>query len=71
MPEINHSELRLTDRQVEILKLVSLGLSNKEVARELNLSPATVKAHAIAAFSALGAINRTDAVVRARALAVI
>jgi DNA-binding NarL/FixJ family response regulator len=57
---------RLTERQAEILRLMASGLSNKEIARQLDLSPATVKTHAAAAFAALGAANRTEAVVRAR-----
>lgn len=56
----------LTDRQVAVLRLVALGLSNKEVALRLNLAPATVKTHLAHAQVILGAKNRTDAVVRAR-----
>jgi DNA-binding NarL/FixJ family response regulator len=57
---------RLTARQIDALRLISAGRSNKEIARELDLSPATVKAHIAAALAALGAVNRTEAVVRAR-----
>ena len=56
----------LTDRQVDVLRLVAAGLSNKEVAQRLNISPATVKSHLAHAQIVLGAKNRTDAVVRAR-----
>ena len=59
--------LRLTERQAEILRLMEAGRSNKEIARELDLSPATVKTHAAAAFGALRAANRTEAVALARA----
>ena len=62
---------RLTERQTGVLRLIAQGLSNKEVARELDLSPATVKAHAAAAIAALGAANRTEAVFRARAARLI
>jgi len=62
---------RLTERQGDVLKLTALGQSNKEIARELDLSPATVKAHIAAAIAALGAVNRTEAVVRARELGLI
>jgi len=62
---------RLTARQGDVLKLTALGQSNKEIARELDLSPATVKAHIAAAIAALGAVNRTEAVVRARELGLI
>ena len=62
---------RLTERQTEVLKLIATGQSNKEIARDLDLSPATIKAHAAAAIAALGAVNRTEAVVKARSLGLI
>ena len=62
---------RLTERQVEVLKRIANGQSNKEIARDLELSPATIKAHAAAAIAALGASNRTDAVLRARGVGMI
>ncbi|MFD1613062.1 response regulator [Sphingomonas tabacisoli] len=62
---------RLTGRQAEILERMAAGESNKTIARALDLSPSTVKTHAAAAFAALGAANRTEAVVRARALKLI
>ena len=57
---------RLTGRQRDVLALMAEGQSNKEIARTLDLSPATVKTHAAAAFAALGAANRTEAVMSAR-----
>lgn len=62
---------RLTGRQAEILERMAAGESNKAIARALDLSPSTVKTHAAAAFAALGAANRTEAVVRARELKLI
>jgi len=62
---------RLTARQTDVLKLIALGQSNKQIARDLDLSPATVKAHLAAATAALGAVNRTEAVVKARAIGLI
>ena len=62
---------RLTDRQTDVLALIALGRSNKEIARQLDLSPATVKAHIAAGLAVLGAANRTEAVVRARELGLI
>ena len=56
---------RLTDRQIDVLRLISAGQSNKQIARELDLSPATIKAHTAAAMAALGAANRAEAVFRA------
>ncbi len=64
-------EARLTERQVDVLKLTALGRSNKEIARELELSPATIKAHIAAAIAVLGAANRTEAVMQARARGLI
>jgi DNA-binding NarL/FixJ family response regulator len=65
------SAVRLTERQTDVLKLIATGESNKQIARDLDLSPATIKAHAAAAMAALGAVNRTEAVVRARELGLI
>lgn len=52
---------QLTRREVETLRLVSLGLTNKEIARELNLSVATVKNHVHAVLVKLRLKRRTDA----------
>ena len=65
------SSARLTARQVDVLKLISVGQSNKEIARDLDLSPATIKAHTAAAIAALGAGNRAEAVFKARELGLI
>lgn len=70
-PQPGHALVRLTERQVDVLRLIATGGSNKEIARELDLSPATIKAHTAAAIAALGAANRTEAVVRAQQLGLI
>lgn len=62
---------RLTARQIEVLRLVAQGEANKEIARALDLSPATVKTHVAAVLAALGAANRTEAASRARQLGLI
>ena len=62
---------RLTERQLEILKRMALGESNKDIARTLGLSPATVKAHVAAVIAALGTANRTEAAVKARTLGLL
>ena len=59
----------LTQRQLEVLKLLSGGLSNKQIARALDIREGTVKIHLAAIFRALRAPNRTAAVVAAQALA--
>ena len=62
---------RLTDRQREVLKLLAEGVSNKEIARALRLSPATVKAHVAAILAALGTANRTEAAHRAHMMGLL
>jgi DNA-binding NarL/FixJ family response regulator len=52
----------LTEREIEVLRRVSAGRSNKRVADQLNLTEATVKAHMKNILSKLGANDRTHAV---------
>lgn len=56
------AELPLTPRQKGVLDLLARGLSNKEIARELNIGVDTVKDHVAAVLKALGASSRTQAV---------
>ncbi|MFO7170709.1 MAG: response regulator transcription factor [Chloroflexota bacterium] len=56
---------QLTAREREVLDLVSQGLSNKLIARQLQISEHTVKFHLSSIFAKLGAVSRTDAVNRA------
>lgn len=58
----------LSSRQLEVLMKVVQGKANKVVAREMNISEGTVKAHLSAAFRALGVHNRTEAVFAAAKL---
>lgn len=58
----------LTARQREVLQALASGESNKELGRLLGIAPATVKKHLQAIFTRLGAANRTQAVLMARAL---
>lgn len=58
--------VRLPPRQEDVLRLASTGLTNKEIALRLGISPATVKIHVSRAITALGAANRIDAVRRAQ-----
>ena len=55
----------LTQRELDILKLVTKGLSNKEIADELSLSARTVQRHLESIFNKLQVGSRTEAVVRA------
>ena len=61
----------LSARQVEVLRLVASGQSNKDIARMLGIAPATVKTHVAHLIAATGASNRTDAAMRARASGLI
>jgi DNA-binding NarL/FixJ family response regulator len=54
----------LTAREREVLQLVSQGLSNKLIARELQVSEHTVKFHISSIFAKLGAASRTEAISR-------
>jgi two-component system, NarL family, nitrate/nitrite response regulator NarL len=58
----------LSLRQMEVLARLCQGLSNKQTARELELSEKTVKAHVTSIFRALGVVNRTQAVLAAKTL---
>jgi len=62
---------KLTVRQIEVLRMIATGKSNKEIARALCLSPATVKAHVAAVIAVLGTTNRTEAAFAARNFGVI
>jgi DNA-binding NarL/FixJ family response regulator len=57
------ADLGITERQADVLKLVTKGLSNSEIARQLNIAENTVKQHAHAAYRALGVSSRTAAIV--------
>lgn len=55
----------LTHRQVEVLRLMGQGLSNKGICRRLNLAEGTVKLHVTAILRTLNTGNRTQAVIEA------
>ena len=56
----------LTERELEILRLISQGLNNSEIAQKLVLSPKTVRNHITSIFSKLQVADRAQAIVRAR-----
>jgi len=56
----------LTLRQIEVLRLLGEGYTNKEIARSLDITERTAKAHLAAIFEALNAENRTQAVIAAQ-----
>jgi LuxR family maltose regulon positive regulatory protein len=61
----------LSPRELEVLQLMALGKTNREVAGQLIVAPGTVKAHTSSIFRKLDAGNRTEAVARARKLGIL
>ena len=60
-PSVDH----LSERELEVLRLVARGASNAEIAGQLYLRERTVKGHVSAIFTKLGVRDRTAAIVRA------
>jgi LuxR family maltose regulon positive regulatory protein len=61
----------LSPRETDILKLIAEGLSNKEIARNLDIGPETVKSHLKSVFTKLGVERRAQAVSRAQTLGLV
>lgn len=61
----------LTERELEVLRLVALGRSNSQIARELFVTVGTVKSHVHAIAGKLEAANRVEAVARGRGLGLV
>ena len=59
--ELDDALAGLTHRQQQVIRLLTRGYSNKLIARELGISPSTVKVHVHAAFRALGVHSRMAA----------
>ena len=65
-PVVLDSGIKLTPREQEILTMLARGgLSNKQIADELNLGMRTVKSHLADVFSKLNVYSRTEAVIMA------
>ena len=58
----------LTSREQDVLQLMAVGLTNREIGEELVISAQTVKKHAANIYGKLGVSNRTEAATRAREL---
>jgi DNA-binding NarL/FixJ family response regulator len=54
---------QLTPREADVLRLVRLGLANKQIGRRLGISERTVKAHLTSAFQRIGVVDRTQAAI--------
>src|SRR6516225_9943097 len=61
----------LTDRELEVLRLIAAGKSNQRIAHDLVVALDTVKTHVTHILGKLGAANRTEAAARARQLGLI
>jgi DNA-binding NarL/FixJ family response regulator len=67
-PSVSGRLAALSPRQAEVFELLAKGLSNKMIARELNISEGTVKSHVATIFDVLRVHNRVAAVAEARNL---
>jgi DNA-binding NarL/FixJ family response regulator len=56
---------RLSDRELDVLRLAGRGLTNRAIGHELNISERTVHSHLVNVFSKLGVNTRTEAVLKA------
>lgn len=56
----------LTNRQIEVLRELAKGLSNKQIARNLNVTEGTIKIHLASIFRVLKVANRTEALLIAQ-----
>ncbi|MEV5839548.1 response regulator transcription factor [Nocardia sp. NPDC052112] len=66
MIRVRRADTTLSPREIEVLRLVADGSSNREIAKELFLSETTVKSHLVHIYAKLGVRSRTSAVARAR-----
>ena len=70
-PNDGEGSERLTAREDQVLRLIARGLRNKEIARELGLSAATVKYHVAHLFEKLGVSGRTEVLLKAQKLGLV
>jgi len=61
----------LSDRELDVLRLVSDGLSNREIGNKLGLSEGTVKNYVTSVLQKIGVRDRTQAALRGRELGII
>jgi len=62
-PLILDTGVKLTIRELEVIRLAARGMSNKQIAEELNLGTRTVKSHLMDIFNKLNVFSRTEAVI--------
>ncbi|HYP16996.1 MAG TPA: response regulator transcription factor [Opitutus sp.] len=61
----------LSERELDVLKLLTTGCSNKEIGARLNITEGTVKNHMTNVLGKLGALDRTQAALKARELGLV
>jgi len=66
VPALSEEKMDLSDREIEILRLIGEGRSNQEIAKRLFITIHTVKKHSSHIYAKLGVTSRTQAVARAR-----
>lgn len=66
MQRVAKPQQALSAREIEILRALASGATNKELAAQLFISQATVKTHLVHIYSKLGVSNRTEAITKAR-----
>ncbi len=66
--ESNLEKLGISKRELEVLELIAQGMSNREIADKLFVSPHTVKSHSSNLFVKLSARRRTEAIKKAKEL---
>ena len=64
-------DLGLTGRELEVLRLVAAGRSNRDIANELFISPKTASVHVSNILGKLGAASRGEAAAKAHALRLV
>jgi DNA-binding NarL/FixJ family response regulator len=69
--ELAQARATITERELEILEYLSLGLTVKQVAKRLGVSPRTIDSHVARLYRKLGVRNRVQAISRAAALELI
>lgn len=61
------AQLGLSPRQLDVLRLLATGQSNKQIGRELGVAESTIKTHVLGLFQKLGVMSRTEAMLWAGA----
>jgi DNA-binding NarL/FixJ family response regulator len=69
--QLPDTAMHLTGRQLDVLRLLAQGRSNKLICRELDISEGTLKTHINAIYRVLNVINRTEAALEAKRLGLV